>query len=105
MMWHAMARLGVHPAAAVVKIDDTPVGIGEGIAAGTWTVGLALSGNLAGLSAEELAALAAAERDALRDRASAELRAAGAHLVIDSLADLLPALERIETALALGARP
>jgi phosphonoacetaldehyde hydrolase len=105
MMWQAMARLGVHPAAAVVKIDDTPVGIGEGIAAGTWTIGLALSGNLAGLSAAELAALPAGERDALRARASAELRAAGAHQVIDSLADLMPALDRIEAALAIGARP
>jgi phosphonoacetaldehyde hydrolase len=105
MMWHTMARLGVHPAAAVVKIDDTPVGIGEGIAAGTWTIGLALSGNLAGLSAEELAALPGPERDALRSRATAALHEAGAHLVIDSLADLLPALDRIESALLTGARP
>jgi phosphonoacetaldehyde hydrolase len=105
MMWHAMARLGVHPAAAVVKIDDTPVGIGEGIAAGTWTIGLALSGNLAGLSAEALAALPASKRDALRDRAARELHAAGAHIVIDSLADLPAALDRIEAALAIGARP
>jgi phosphonoacetaldehyde hydrolase len=105
MMWQAMAKLGVHPAAAVVKIDDTPVGIGEGIAAGTWAIGLSLSGNLAGLSAEELAALPTAERDALRERAAAALHAAGAHLVIDSLAALGPALERIEGALAAGARP
>jgi phosphonoacetaldehyde hydrolase len=105
MMWHAMARLGVHPAAAVVKIDDTPVGIGEGIAAGTWTIGIALSGNLAGLSADELAALSAPDRDALRRRASAALNAAGAHIVIDSLAELGPALDRIEAALAAGARP
>jgi phosphonoacetaldehyde hydrolase len=105
MMWHTMARLGVHPAASVVKIDDTPVGIGEGLAAGTWTIGLSLSGNMAGLSAAELAALAPAERDALRARAQAPLRAAGAHQVIDSLADLGPALDRIVAALALGARP
>jgi phosphonoacetaldehyde hydrolase len=105
MMWAAMARLGVHPAASVVKIDDTPVGIGEGIAAGTWTIGLALSGNLAGLSAAELAALSVCEQDALRVQATAAMHQAGAHLVIDSLADLMPALARIEAALAIGARP
>ncbi len=31
MMWYAMARMGVWPAASVVKVDDTPPGIGEGI--------------------------------------------------------------------------
>ena len=62
MMWYAMAKLGVWPAASVVKVDDTAPGIGEGKAAGTWTVGIALTGNAVGLSAEELAALSQAER-------------------------------------------
>src|SRR6185312_978988 len=62
MMWYAMARLGVWPAASVVKVDDTAPGIGEGKAAGTWTVGIALTGNAVGLSAEELAALSQTER-------------------------------------------
>ena len=57
MMWFAMARLGVWPAACVVKVDDTAPGIGEGKAAGTWTVGIAMTGNAVGLSADELAAL------------------------------------------------
>ena len=34
MMWYAMAKLGVWPAATVVKVDDTAPGIGEGKAAG-----------------------------------------------------------------------
>ena len=82
-MWKVLAEMGIWPASAVVKVDDTPPGIGEGRQAGTWTVGLALSGNIAGLSAEELAALPAEERDAIRDRATAELVESGAHLVID----------------------
>jgi phosphonoacetaldehyde hydrolase len=100
-----MAEMGAWPAHAVVKVDDTPPGIGEGRAAGTWAVGLALSGNIAGLSAEELAALAAPERDALRARATAELTAAGAHLVVDSIAMLPAALVEIEARLARGERP
>src|SRR6185312_5324722 len=90
MMWYAMAKLGVWPAASVVKVDDTAPGIGEGKAAGTWTVGIALTGNAVGLSAEELAALSQTERAKLRDKATAELR--DADLVIDSIADLPQAI-------------
>ncbi len=105
MMWHAMAALGVWPADTVVKVDDTPPGIGEGIAALTWTVGIALTGNIAGLSAEELAALRGAERDEIRTRATAELTDAGAHLVIDSIAFLPDAIKAIEARMLQGERP
>lgn len=104
-MWLAMARMGVWPASAVVKVDDTPPGIGEGRAAGTWSVGVALSGNIAGLSADELAALPDAGRDALRARATAQLTDAGAHMVIDSIAELPAALTEIAARLARGERP
>ncbi len=104
-MWHAMAAMGVWPAAAVVKLDDTPPGIEEGRAAGTWSVGVALTGNIAGLSAEELAATPEAERATIRARATAALSAAGAHLVIDSIADLPGAITAIEARLAAGEAP
>jgi phosphonoacetaldehyde hydrolase len=105
MMWYAMARMGVWPAACVAKVDDTPVGLGEGAAAGTWTIGVALTGNIAGLSADELAALGAAERQRLREQASRELSAAGADLVIDSVADLPGAITALNARLAAGERP
>lgn len=105
MMWYAMAKLGVWPAAAVVKVDDTAPGIGEGIAAGTWTVGVALTGNEVGLSAQELAALPEAERAAHRARATRVLKDAGADLVIDSIAQLPAAVVAIETKLAAGGTP
>jgi phosphonoacetaldehyde hydrolase len=105
MMWHAMARLGVWPAETVVKVDDTAPGIGEGVAAGTWTVGLALTGNAAGLSAEELAALSDTDRTALRVKATAELAAAGADLVIDSIAMLPQAVTELDVRLAAGRKP
>lgn len=104
-MWHAMAVMGVWPAATVAKLDDTPPGIGEARNAGSWAIGAALTGNIAGLSSEELAALPEAERAALRDRAAAELRAAGAHLVIDGIADLPAAIREIEGWIAAGRRP
>jgi phosphonoacetaldehyde hydrolase len=103
MMWYAMAKLGVWPAASVVKADDTAPGVGEGKAAGTWTIGIALTGNAVGLSAEELAALPQAERSRLRQHAAAELR--DADMVIDSIADLPQAIAAIDARLAAGERP
>lgn len=104
-MWKAMAEMGVWPASAVVKLDDTPPGIGEARAAGAWAVGVALTGNIVGLSAEELAQLPEAARDAARARATQELRDCGAHLVIDSIADLPAAIATIEARMVAGEQP
>lgn len=92
MLWRNLVELGVWPASACVKVDDAEVGIAEGLAAGTWTVGIAASGNGVGLSAAELAALDPADRAERIARARAGLEAAGAHVVIDTVADLPAAL-------------
>ena len=57
----------------MVKVDDTEVGIAEGLNAGCWTVGVALTGNVFGLNADEAAALdpedfASRMTDGLRSR-------------------------------------
>ena len=41
----------------------------------------------------------------LRHKAGAELLRAGAHVVVDSIADLLPVVDSIEGRLARGERP
>src|SRR5580658_8250713 len=93
MIYKACAELGVWPLSRVVKVDDAEAGIAEGKAAGAFTVGVA-SGNALGLSLEALQALPAAERARRIERAGRSLLDAGADLVIDSVADLVPALER-----------
>ena len=57
MLWKALLDMGVWPASRVVKVDDTPVGIDEGLNAGCWTVGVAITGNAFGLNEKETAAL------------------------------------------------
>jgi len=105
MLWKALVELGIWPASACVKVDDAVVGIGEGKAAGAWTVGLAASGNGVGLSHDDLLALPADERERRVAAAAAELRAAGADYVIDSVADLWPVLETIVARIDAGERP
>ena len=105
MMYRCFADLGVWPPHTVVKVDDTGVGIEEGLNAGTWTVGLAVSGNAVGLPLAEWQALAPARQAELREAATQKLAASGAHYVIDSVADLLPVLDDIGARLARGDRP
>ncbi len=105
MMFRTFLDLGVWPAWRVVKVDDTEVGIAEGLNAGCWTVGVALTGNVFGLSLEESENLDPETFGARMESAIGTLTRAGAHFVIDSVADLDEILDEIEGALARGERP
>ncbi len=95
MIYKACAELGVWPLSRVVKVDDSEAGVAEGAAAGCLSVGVAASGNGVGLATAALAALPALERQARIDASARALYAAGADLVIDTVADLVPAIERM----------
>ena len=94
MIYKACAELGVWPLSRVVKVDDAEVGIAEGRAAGAFTVGVAASGNTVGLSLDDWSALGSQERTVRLKESERVLRGAGADLVIESIADLIPALDR-----------
>jgi phosphonoacetaldehyde hydrolase len=104
-IWSALAQMGIWPASSVIKLDDTAPGIGEARAAGCWAAGATLTGNNPGLSAEELARLPPHQRSELRRAASEPLLRAGAHLVIDSIAELPWLVEHIEARLEAGEKP
>jgi phosphonoacetaldehyde hydrolase len=97
MIYKACVDLAVWPLSRVIKVDDSEAGVAEGRAAGCLTVGISASGNGVGLSAAALAALPAAERESRIATAAKALRAAGADIVIDSVASLVPALEEYVT--------
>ena len=89
----------------VIKVDDTAPGLAEGLAAGCWTVGVAASGNALGWSHAEWLNASASERLQALVPAVAKLQTAGAHEVIDSVADLPDAISRIELRIAQGQTP
>lgn len=97
--------LGAYPLCAVIKVDDTPVGIGEGLNAGMWTVGVAGTGNELGLDAGAAAALAPGALAAAVAAARARFIAAGAHFVVDSVADLPAVIAEVDARLAKGETP
>jgi phosphonoacetaldehyde hydrolase len=93
MIWTALMAMDTWPAQAVVKVDDAPAGIAEGKNAGCLTIGVAASGNAVGLDLAGYYALSPEERALRVTAARTELLAAGADLVIDTVADLPDALQ------------
>jgi phosphonoacetaldehyde hydrolase len=105
MLHAALAQLDVWPVAAVVKVGDTVSDVEEGLNAGCWTVSTVVSGNEVGLSHADWTALAPTRQADLRARAERRLRQAGAHVTIDTVAELGRALDEIEARMARGESP
>jgi phosphonoacetaldehyde hydrolase len=105
MAFRAATELQVYPLEAVVKIGDTVPDVLEGLNAGMWAVAVTKTGNEVGLSEEEVGALPAEELVNRIEAAREKLLDAGAHYAIESIADVPPLLDEIETRLAKGERP
>ena len=101
MLLKSMMDLEVLKTSHCVKVDDTVVGIEEGLNAGCWTVGVAISGNALGMSFDEWKAQPSEKKEELRKKAYASFQKSGAHYIVDSIADLTPCLDDIEQHLAL----
>jgi phosphonoacetaldehyde hydrolase len=98
-------NLGVTTVEACVKVDDTVPGVEEGLNAGMWTIGLAVSGNEVGLSLKEWKKLSKAEKEEKRARAHRRMAQAGAHYTVDSIAEMMPCIDDIEERIRRGERP
>ncbi|MGD0547025.1 MAG: phosphonoacetaldehyde hydrolase, partial [Terracidiphilus sp.] len=99
MIYECAVRLQVYPLSAIAKIGDTPADIHEGLNAGAWSIGVAATGNCIGLSRDEFHALPASEKESRLAPARAELEKAGAHYVVDTLADVGAVLDEIDARL------
>jgi phosphonoacetaldehyde hydrolase len=89
--------LDVYPPSCCVKIGDTLSDIEEGRNAGMWTIGLSRTGNMIGLDADALAALASGERTARISQAESALLSYGADFVAEDLAACDAILTKIES--------
>jgi phosphonoacetaldehyde hydrolase len=105
MCYQNAMQLQVYPMAAMVKIGDTLPDIEEGLNAGMWTIGLALSGNELGLTVPEVAALPTEVLNAKREHISSRMYQAGAHYIVDGIWACVPIIQDINTRLARGEHP
>ena len=100
MLLENAVRLQVYPLAAIAKVGDTPADVLEGLNAGSWSIGVAATGNAIGMSYEEFQALPESEWQSRIADSRSELERAGAHFVVDTLADLDSVLDEIDARLS-----
>ena len=106
MVYKNLDMLDVHPIQSVVKVDDTVSGVGEALEAGCWGVGVSRYSNYMDIdSLDQADRLPAAEIGRRHEITRDILRKAGAHYVIDSVADLPAVVDDINARLARGERP
>jgi phosphonoacetaldehyde hydrolase len=105
MIYECAIRMKVCPLEALVKIGDTLSDVEEGLNAGTWAVAVAQTGNMIGVTEEQWCALPQDERTVRLQDAHRKLLDAGAHYVVDTLAEIHPVLDQIEVRLKAGEQP
>jgi phosphonoacetaldehyde hydrolase len=105
MMQRVMEALNIYPPAVVVKIGDTVPDIMEGRNAGAWSVGVTCSSNEVGCSEDEFSRLPPLRRQALLDHTRQKLSDAGAHAVIETLAEVPALVANLNDRLRRGERP
>lgn len=106
MVYRNLDLMDVWPIESVIKVDDTVGGVGEGLNAGCWTVGVSRYSNYMNINTLEEEATLSAEEIERRHEATRELlRKAGAHYVIDSIADIESVVDDVNARLARGEKP
>ncbi len=105
MIFELAKRFDVYPMRHIVKVDDTMVGIEAGLNAGTWTVGVTKTGNELGRSLEEINDLPEEELEQMLLKAKRRFQSAGAHYVVESVAELPAIIAHINQKLSAGEPP
>ncbi len=96
MIFKNMIDLKIPSVRQVVKVGDTLADIREGLNAGVHTVGIVTGSNELGLSEEEYDLLPPGELAGRKRAARARMLAAGAHAVLDTIAELPAFIDRLE---------
>ena len=105
MVFRIMEALGIFPPSVVVKVGDTVPDVGEGLAAGAWSVGVLRSSSLVGCTEEQWNALPHDEQARRLTNCRKELLAAGVHAVVETLAELPAVLDNLNARLQRGEKP
>jgi phosphonoacetaldehyde hydrolase len=88
MIFKNMIDMKISSVQSVVKVGDTVADVREGVNAGAWSVGTIMGSNELGLTLQEAEAMSQEELSRRKEEVRLRLLGAGAHYVIDSIADL-----------------
>lgn len=106
MVYKNLDLLGIDTIQSVIKIDDTASGVGEALNAGCWGVGVVRYSNYMDVDTPEQGAALSDDEITRRMGITRDiLEKAGAHYVIDSLADIEAVIADVNIRLARGEKP
>jgi len=106
MIYQNLFKLGVWPIDSVIKVDDTTSGVGEGLNAGCWSVGVYAYSNYTDVdSLEQWEKMKEDERHKRQLKSKQILLESGAHYIIHSIADLPLVVDDINERLKMGESP
>jgi len=106
MVWRNMELMGIYDRRTVVKVDDTNSGVGEGLNAGTWSIGVCRYSNYTDIDTiKQWKEMDKNEFEKRVEKSRNTLLKSGAHYVVDSIKELPEALEDINRRLARGEEP
>ncbi|NMS88388.1 2-aminoethylphosphonate--pyruvate transaminase [Clostridioides difficile] len=96
MCYKNAEALGVSPMSSMVKVGDTISDVKEGVNAGMWSVAVIKGSSELGLTQEEVDNMDKEELKVKMDIVSKKFKEAGAHFVIETMAQLEDVLVKIE---------
>lgn len=105
MIFRAMEATQTSPPSKVIKIGDTLPDIEAGVRAGAWSIGVTDTGNMAGCNKAGWDALSRSNQDSCREKATEEMKSAGAHYVLKGVADLPSLITEIDDRIIGGDKP
>jgi len=106
MVYQNLLQLKISPIQSVVKVDDTVSGVGEGLNAGCWAVGIAGLSNYTDIdSLEQWEKMNYEERQERVKQSREILLKSGAHYVIDDITSLPDVIDDINIRLSNNEKP
>ena len=106
MVYKNLDMLNITPIQSVIKVDDTASGVGEAENTGCWGVGVSRYSNYMDIDApEDAEKLSEGEIEKRNEKTKSILHNAGAHYIIDSIADIEPVIDDVNKRLSSGERP
>ncbi|MCC0680602.1 2-aminoethylphosphonate--pyruvate transaminase [Clostridioides sp. ES-S-0005-03] len=96
MCYKNAEALGVSPMSAMVKVGDTLSDVKEGVNAGMWSVAVIKGSSELGLTQAEVENMDKEELKVKMEAVSKKFKEAGAHFVIETMAELEDVLVKIE---------
>jgi phosphonoacetaldehyde hydrolase len=100
MIYKNMIQLNVQDTDCIVKVGDTMEDIREGRNAKVWTVGVVAGSSELGLTEAEVNEMPETELNMKIDAVRRKMKEAGAHFVINTMAELPQLIEHINTLLS-----